>query len=980
MLSSNLKLQESIAPVLSELVSHKGQAESLCIWVVAPEHLASICHLFMLANQLKYDFQKDITIQITVSLAGPVPSHEILLNACLGQHENTDWLEGNNAVVLERALKEEVVLRATGYELGLGFSEVDLICLERPDDFMKQSKHQITVYTALARNGFLYLVNEPQGKLESAYFQPSPYQGAYQKSQHITGNADIASAFELIGQLKKELRKQSEAFEGLSEEIEAYNHELEASNEELRVINEEIIQTYNQLCNSNNALQKSEMLINSVFNTADIGICIIDSEGRFLKVNKGFCSLYGYTEAAMMGLSLQDLMPEEDREKGWAAFTGFLDTGVEELAETVALRADGSYIDVFVTGSLLLSPEGKKYQVRTVRDITESKKNRNILNITLQSLKIGGWEYDGNTGEFSCTDEMFQIYERDSKSGFFVTLFFNTIVEEDRVRVRKNLEEAIYQGSKADLETRIVVEGKLKWVRITCNPEVSGHWQGKVYGTVQDITESKLTEEAMLKNERMYAALTKNFPNGTIDIIDQELKYVFTGGQELEELPQRPEEVIGKSIYELYPDELSMQLEGHFKQCLSGETVTFDIQFKGKHWIATAVPLTDPTNHVHQVMLLTQNITDKKKADLGLKETHKSLSDFRKALDVASLVMITDQTGKVTYVNQNMVALSSYPSEEMLGLDYRQLLAGSPDVPIHELLPTHEIWKGELRFRQKDGNYFWVNANIIPFTDESGQAEQFLFISNDITERKLFEEQLKLHNEELKKINAELDRFVYSASHDLRAPLVSILGLLNVARLDTEDQTKEKYFDMMELSVNKLDRFVKEIINYSRNSRLDIKLEKIEFRSLVQDVFDNFRYMEGADKVQLHIDIASESDFYSDSSRINVIFNNLISNAIRYRSHRREQHQIGIRVQVTRQEANIVVSDNGIGISPEYIGRIFEMFFRASYDNTGSGLGLYIVKESLNTLKGHIKVESVQGQGTTFTINIPNGVKNLEIF
>jgi PAS domain S-box-containing protein len=255
---------------------------------------------------------------------------------------------------------------------------------------------------------------------------------------------------------------------------------------------------------------------------------------------------------------------------------------------------------------------------------------------------------------------------------------------------------------------------------------------------------------------------------------------------------------------------------------------------------------------------------------------------------------------------------------------------------------------------------------------EKGQVTGVTVYSRDITNQTRTEDLLKRQNEELVKINAELDRFVYSASHDLRAPLMSVKGLLNMIKVDPQKENTDHYLTLIEKSVNKLDSFISDIINYSRNSRMDLLPCEIRFEAQLQESIDALKFMDGADEVECISSISQPVPFYSDKSRLQIIFNNIISNAVRYRDTSKKQSVLEVEVVVNESNAMIRFSDNGVGIPAEHIDKIFRMFFRANADSKGSGLGLYIVKGVVEKLGGKIAVESRYGEGTFFIVHIPN--------
>jgi signal transduction histidine kinase len=242
--------------------------------------------------------------------------------------------------------------------------------------------------------------------------------------------------------------------------------------------------------------------------------------------------------------------------------------------------------------------------------------------------------------------------------------------------------------------------------------------------------------------------------------------------------------------------------------------------------------------------------------------------------------------------------------------------------------------------------------------------------------RKKAEKALRKQNEELVKINKELDSFVYSVSHNLRAPLMSVLGLINLVQVENKKTEKDSslsdYFSMMQQSIHKLDDTLKEILDYSRNARSELNIEKVDFQRMVEDSFDRMKYMDGSDKIQKSVIVHAKAPLYTDTYRLSVIINNLVSNAIKYRDVSKEKSQIGIEATITDSTLSMIFRDNGIGISDDYINKIFDMFFRATDRSEGAGLGLYIVKETVDKLLGDIKVESTIGEETVFTLTLPN--------
>ncbi len=245
---------------------------------------------------------------------------------------------------------------------------------------------------------------------------------------------------------------------------------------------------------------------------------------------------------------------------------------------------------------------------------------------------------------------------------------------------------------------------------------------------------------------------------------------------------------------------------------------------------------------------------------------------------------------------------------------------------------------------------------------------------HDVLKRKKAERTLRKQNEELVKINKELDNFVYSVSHNLRAPLMSVLGLINLVQLEFKDNDGAvgEYFQMMQHSIHRLDDTLKEILDYSRNARSPLNREQVDITRMVEGTFTRLEYMEDATRVSKSVEVRGAVPFFTDAYRLSVIINNLVSNAIKYRDLQKDRHILEVKVNVTEKELELTFSDNGIGISKEYLPRIFDMFFRATERSEGAGLGLYIVRETVDKLRGSMAVQSELGQGSEFKITLPN--------
>lgn len=235
-------------------------------------------------------------------------------------------------------------------------------------------------------------------------------------------------------------------------------------------------------------------------------------------------------------------------------------------------------------------------------------------------------------------------------------------------------------------------------------------------------------------------------------------------------------------------------------------------------------------------------------------------------------------------------------------------------------------------------------------------------------------EELLLKVEELSQANDQLENMLYGVAHNLRSPLNSVLGLLNLARHEGESLSKNMshYFQMMEDSIRKLDTSVNDLLKYAKNTKKELSIEKIDFKKIIQDGLEQMRFMKGFDRIQPKVEVNQSSLFYSDTYRVSSILHNLISNAIKYMDYSKADSFIKVAIEVTKQKVDIEFTDNGIGINKTYLAKVFTMFYRATSQNDGTGLGLYLVNDTVQKMGGTISIESQEGEGTSFHITLPN--------
>lgn len=364
------------------------------------------------------------------------------------------------------------------------------------------------------------------------------------------------------------------------------------------------------------------------------------------------------------------------------------------------------------------------------------------------------------------------------------------------------------------------------------------------------------------------------------------------------------------------------------------------------------------------------DITDKKKAEEEV--WHLGLAVENAMTGISWL----DKDGYYRVVRAGYANLLGYSVEELVNGTWEKTVHKSDldkvNAAFAEMLETGKA-ETEILGVKKDGSLFYKQLLLVKTFDSEEKHNGHYCFMRDINERKGFEQEIKKQNDELKQINSELDNFVYRVSHDLRAPLSSALGLVELCQQMNTQKDLSSYLQLQEKSLVKLDSFIKDILDYSRNSRKELTFVEVDLAMMIDEVLMlNEEYKK---QITRKVSIELSCPLITDEMRVRVFLNNLISNAFKFSFNRKTcASYVKIEVSVNEEQATIQVADNGIGIATEHQTKIFDMFYRATDYKPGSGIGLYIANESVKKLGGTIQVESELGKGTCFTVVIPNRI------
>lgn len=620
----------------------------------------------------------------------------------------------------------------------------------------------------------------------------------------------------------------------------------------------------------------------------------------------------------------------------------------------------------------------------------ERIKNTVHLETSQRIAKIGSWEMDipdlddWTQNRHYWSSETYRIFGFEPGSEINNDLFYSRIPEEDQQHIMVVLGNALATGCIYDVTHRLVLPDNIEKVvneRAEIIYDENTGRPVRMIGTVQDITDRERAENDLkLANDHL-RTLFENMQEVfySIDMRTYQLLQMSSACEKVYGYTVEEFEKNSNLWFDVILDEDKHVIAANQVPLDQGKSIVNIYRIHHRNgsirWMESKLtPTLDENGKVIRLDGFTSDITQRKEIEEALRNSeHKFRSLIENAVDA---ILVVNEKLKLVYASNSIERITGYTVEEIMSRE------AFSRVHEEDRLQASEVFRKVLHnpgktiehtYRQirKDGNVIWCEGSAINMLHDDA-IKGIVVNFRDVTIRKEYEHALRESNEELKKSNNELDKFVYSVSHDLRAPLSSIIGMVELIEADATDELLKGDLKLIKDSINKLDGFILDILDYSRNSRMELRTEHVHFAPMVDDIISRLKYMTTDRAMEISVAIDEQVPFHSDSSRIGIILNNLVSNAIRYSDAAKPASFINVSVTTDAEKATISVKDNGIGISKEKHDKIFEIFYRVSKVSKGSGLGLYILKETVEKLGGTIQLHSELTQGSEFIISLPN--------
>ncbi len=345
---------------------------------------------------------------------------------------------------------------------------------------------------------------------------------------------------------------------------------------------------------------------------------------------------------------------------------------------------------------------------------------------------------------------------------------------------------------------------------------------------------------------------------------------------------------------------------------------------------------------------------------------------FNSVRDSLKIIILRSTDRCVTYLNPEGISSFGIESpEEILQIKRRQLFA-DPEMfqCINMKLGTYgRIQNERILFKRADQSNFWGLLTSIEriIDDESFYEEVIIDISKEVDqEHKLIE---KTHL--LDKVSSELDRFIYSASHDLRSPISTMMGLVSLMKAETNLE-HNNYLGFLEGSLQKLDAHVRKLTTFSKITNESLVVLPIDLKEVITNIFNELKDHTNYQKVITEVVFATRSTVDSDFSNVRTILFQLLKNAFDFSDLKKPTSFLFIKVIDVEKKMRIEIIDNGIGIEKIHQDNVFKLFYRGTASSKGNGLGLYLVKEALVKIQGTIELKTEPRVGTSIAITIPD--------
>lgn len=742
---------------------------------------------------------------------------------------------------------------------------------------------------------------------------------------------------------------------------------------------------------------KRETLLRNIdANSLDM-ICSISEEGHFLHVSAASEKILGYAPEELVGKIFYDFVYREDLQKTSDTANQLFEGRLITNFQNRYMRKDGSLVTLSWSACW---DEHDRVMYGVARDVTEKNRaeekmrdaerviatERKRLADLFMNAPVSMCITSGRNHVFELANPIYlKLAGKEDivgKPGFEV---FPGLKEQGLVTLLDRIYESGKPFKANEMEFKIDREGNGQLTSIYQNVlhqpylDVDGNVAGLFYFGI-DVTEQVVTRQKIEEAEKRYRQIVETAQEG-IWVVDEHDRTTFVNSKMCEMFEYKREEMIGKPIHAFMDDKGRKIIAPVMQDKRNGKSSRGQFKYISKTgkeiWtITSANPLFHDDGTYKGALAMVTDITAQKK----IEEENKKLSDV--ASLTVNAVIVTDTDGRITWVNKGFERITEYTLAEVAGKKPGHILQG-PETDqatiryMAECIKKGEGFRVEILNYSKSGRAYWLDIEVRPLHDTKNKHTGFMAIEQDITEKKTIELERLAMIDMLQNKNKDLQQFSYIVSHNLRAPIAKIIGLVSVM----ESESEENKFMLQKLTeeAEQLDNVVKDI-NTIVSARKSPK-EKLELVSLEDQL--NLITLVLEDTIDSHITILSDFKeapaLWTIKSYLYSILYNLISNSIKYRKPEVPAY-IQIKSFQDEKFIGISVEDNGEGIDLVKNGsKVFGLYKRFHTGSvSGKGIGLNLVKTHAESLGGRVEIESEPTVGTIFRVYIPKYYEKTE--
>ena len=771
-----------------------------------------------------------------------------------------------------------------------------------------------------------------------------------------------------------------------------------------------LAETRNRLSDIDRERRKAEEVLQlrqfSV-DTATDEIYWITSDARIVDVNQAVCRTLGYTREELLRMSIPDIDPHYDAEVWPRHFAELRELGSQKF-ETEHRTKDGRLIPVEIVANYVRFGDEER-NCAIARDLTERRQMEQTLRISEERHRLLAdnandvvWTMalDGRVTSISPAVEKVRGYTPDEAMRQPLAEILTPDSQEIVKGYFSGLQDAVRNGVTPDnfegeLEYRCK-DGSTIWTEVRAYPMVDPDGAFvEILGMTRDISERKRFEDAIRNSEQRFRLLLDNISqiavqgytsNGTVTLWNSasEQMYGYTAA-----------EAIGKNLVDLLiPPEMRPAFREAIGQMFHtgvghpAEELSVVRKDGSRVTVYTNYTVVDSPGIGRELFCIDIDLSQLRQTEEKLRLSEGQLRFLSEHLTDNIWSLGVDLS--ITYMSPSIEKIVGFTRNEFVQKTFEEMFTPPSFARAQEYFTRMdscvrtglhlEDFRGEMEMYRKDGSTVWVEILASPLLDSSGRIVGLAGVTRDISERKQYEHQLEEAREAANAANMAKSEFLSNMSHEIRTPMNGIIGMAQLLEYTTLDEEQQEYLDAINSSLQNLLRLINDILDLSKIEAGKIELEEQEFslRSAVTDVVNTQASVAYRKNLSIRIDIPSDvpDSLMGDQLRLKQIILNFLSNAIKFT----ESGGITVAAAVTGQVDNIAtlrigVTDSGIGISPEAIGKIFDPFSQADSSTTrhygGTGLGLSICRQLAELMGGSIGVESAEGVGCTFSVQIP---------